>query len=62
MKFIIKVISGVLMFVGFLFVWGSAGALEHNIITFPDLVTRAVIGIATCGVGLIIAKTIEKEW
>lgn len=58
-----KFVGGALIILGTMLLLGTAGASDQGLLTFGDVVTRAVVGLATIGVGIVttqIANEIQR--
>lgn len=61
MKKVFKCIGSALIFFGFMFVLGTAGASDLNLIGFKEIVYRLLCGFAMVGVGMMTIYFIEKK-
>jgi hypothetical protein len=58
-----KFVGGALIILGTMLLLGTAGASDQGLLTFGDVVTRAMVGLATIGVGIVttqIANEIQR--
>jgi hypothetical protein len=59
----VKYIGVTLTILGTMLLLGTAGASDQGLLTFGDVVTRAMVGLVTIGVGIVttqIANEIQR--
>lgn len=55
-----KFIGGTLIALGTVLILGTAGASDQGLITFGDVVTRAMVGLTTIGVGIVTTQVANE--
>jgi hypothetical protein len=58
---IVKWIAIAVMFIGFMFILGTAGASDLDLIGWRELLTRCLCGLGLMGVGFMTAYIIEQK-
>lgn len=58
---IVKWIAVAVMFIGFMFMLGTAGASDNDLIGWQEVITRSLCGLGLMGVGFMTAYIIEKK-
>ena len=61
MKKVCKWIAVALIFIGFMFLLGTAGNSDVGLIDFGEALTRCICGLGMMGVGFITAYIIEQK-
>ena len=61
MKKVFKWIAVALIFIGFMFMLGTAGASDLNIIGTKEVITRCLCGLGMMGAGMLTTYIIEEK-
>ena len=61
MRNVFKWIAVALIFIGFMFMLGTAGSSDLGLIGAKEIITRCLCGLGMMGTGLITAYIIEQK-